>query len=74
MKASLTWKESFREPWNADTSKVAAGYSHTNYMGSRAKWSGARIRENCSVPSSGKRICLKTKAVNNINKDKAKYV
>lgn len=68
-KESLNWQESFREPWNADTSKVAAGY-----MGSGAKQSRARILENCSVPSSGKRIYLKTKAVNNINKDKANYV
>lgn len=50
VKESFTWQESFRTPWNADTSKVAAGYSHTNYTGTRAKWSRASILENCSVP------------------------
>lgn len=50
VKKSFTRQESFREPWNADTSKVASGYSHTNYMGIRAKWSRASILENCSVP------------------------
>lgn len=54
VKESFTWQESFRAPWNADTSKVAAGYSHTNYMGTRAKWSRASILENCSVPPENK--------------------